>query len=155
MAREHLSSAPSEAELEADAELSEEDITLKQAQELSLLEPFGVGNASPLFIIRDLELADIVSVGEGKHARLTVMCGGTRVTAMCFRCTVEELDLYPGDRVDIAFSLDINEYQNVRSVQMIVREISPAADILEERRTVRDEYERTVAALGRGENDFG
>ena len=150
-AREHLSSAPSEAELEADAELSEEDITLKQAQELSLLEPFGVGNASPLFIIRDLELADIVSVGEGKHARLTVMCGGTRVTAMCFRCTVEELDLYPGDRVDIAFSLDINEYQNVRSVQMIVREISPAADILEERRIVRDEYERTVAALGRGE----
>ena len=30
--------------------------------------------------------------------------------------TLEELDIYPGDIVDIMFTLDINEYQNQKNI---------------------------------------
>lgn len=150
-AREHLDSSSAEMTLEADALLEEKDITLRQAEEFSILEPFGVGNSVPLFIIRDLAVLDVVSVGEGKHVRLAVKCGDTPVTAMCFRCTVEELDIYPGDRVDIAFQLDINEYQNMRTVQMIVREISPSAEILLKNRENVQNYSRILSALNNGD----
>jgi len=108
---------------EADCELSPYDITLKQAKELYLLEPYGVSNPTPQFVIRNMTITDIVSVGQGKHTKVTVRIGASNVTVMCFRMVATELDLYPGDRVDILFSLDVNEFNNQTSVQMIAKDI--------------------------------
>lgn len=147
---EHIDEGEMAVTLEADMELSPKDVTYAQAQELSLLEPYGVGNATPIFILRDVEVVNAVSVGEGKHARLTLDLGDEGVTAMCFRATLEELDVYPGDRVDVAFNLDINEYQNQRSVQLIVREISPAKEALELKRAEQKRYNDALAAAREG-----
>lgn len=150
-ASEHLNGASISPTLEADVELSPEDITKRQAQELSLLEPYGVGNQTPVFILRDVEVVNALSVGEGRHSRLTVRCPGGDVTAMCFRTALEELDVFPGDRVDIAFNLDLNEYQNSVSVQLIVREISPCAKQLEEIYRRDREYRRALEQAMNGE----
>ena len=151
-ARTHIDTTDLSPTLEADAELFPEDITIRQADEFAYLEPFGVGNTAPVFIIRNAEIADVTSVGEGKHSKLTVKLNTQNVTAMCFRCTLEELDFYPGDRVDIAFALDVNEYMNVRSVQLLVREISPASAVLAKRKRDREMYENAVSAVREGKN---
>ncbi len=109
--------------LEADCELTAGDITMNQAKELYYLEPFGVSNPSPLFVTYDVPVTDIAAVGGGKHTRLTVRIGSSPVTVMCFRTTTAELDLYPGDTVDIMFGLDINEFMNQTSLQMIAKDV--------------------------------
>ena len=147
---EHIGDAESGATLEADMELLPDEITCRQAEELSLLEPYGVGNATPVFVVRDVEIANAVSVGEGKHARLTVSLGFDDVTAMCFRTTLEELDVYPGDRVDIAFNLDLNDYQNQQSAQLIVKELSPSLGARTERKAQLKAYRDALEAVKQG-----
>ena len=122
-ARECLSEGQTESTLDAECELSPEDITLEQASELYGLEPFGVSNPVPMFVLYDVPLYSSALVGGGKHARLTLKVGGSLVNAMCFRRTLSELDIYPGDPVDVLFSLDINEFRDQKNVQLIVKDV--------------------------------
>lgn len=109
--------------IEADCELESSDVTMEQANELYYLEPFGVSNPEPLFVLKNVLLCDTAVVGGGKHTRLTLKIGSANVCAMCFKRTLEELSLYSGDIVDVMFNLEINEFRNQKSVQLIVRDI--------------------------------
>lgn len=109
--------------LEAECELSPADITMGQAEELYCLEPFGVSNPIPIFVMRRLTIAETSLVGGGKHTRIMLKVGNNVVNAMCFRHTLDDICLYPGDTVDVMFSLDINEFQNQKTLQMIIKDI--------------------------------
>ncbi len=122
-ARKCLKDADRKTTLEAECELEAADITMQQANELYYLEPYGVSNPVPVFVLRNVLLYDTALVGGGKHTRLTVNVDGTFISAMCFRQTLTDLDIYPGDAVDVLFTLDINEYQNQRNLQMIVKDV--------------------------------
>lgn len=122
-ARKCLKDADRKTTLEAECELEAADITMQQANELYYLEPYGVSNPVPVFVLRNVLLYDTALVGGGKHTRLTVNVDGNFISAMCFRQTLSDLDIYPGDAVDVLFTLDINEYQNQRNLQMIVKDV--------------------------------
>ena len=95
----------------------------EQAWELYYLEPYGVSNPTPLFYIDKIPMVDLQRVGGGKHTRMSLKVGKNIVTAMFFRKTVSEIDLYPGDLLDVIFTLDINEFQGNRNLQMIVKDV--------------------------------
>ena len=135
-AREKLRPADLVPELEAECELEAGDLTLEQATELYALEPYGVSNPVPVFVLRDVLIEDVSMVGGGRHTRLTLSAGAGPVTAMCFRRTAQEIDLYPGDRADVMFTLDINEYQNQKNLQLIVKDVRLPEDAM--RREVRE-----------------
>ncbi len=145
--------------LEAECELSPADVTMNQANELYWLEPYGVSNPVPVFVMRRLVIADESLVGGGKHVRMSLRVGGGVVSAMCFRHTLDDLCLFPGDMVDVMFTLDINEFQNQRTLQMIIKDIR-----LCENQNKREEAERqlylgiregkTPGELGISEKDF-
>ncbi|MGN1408704.1 MAG: single-stranded-DNA-specific exonuclease RecJ [Eubacteriales bacterium] len=122
-ARECFSDVDMQPSLEAECELTPADITMAQANELYYLEPYGVSNPVPVFVMRHLPLEEISLVGGGKHTRLSLKIGKANVNAMCFRQTLDDLCLYPGDLVDVMFTLDINEFQNQKSLQLIVKDI--------------------------------
>ncbi len=122
-ARAHLTETDTQPSLEADCELYPNDITMEQAQELYYLEPYGVSNPPPVFVLKNVQIHDTTLVGGGKHTRLTLRIGNSFVSAMCFRQTLADLDLYSGDFADVLFTLDINEYQNQRSIQLVVKDI--------------------------------
>ncbi len=109
--------------LEAECELIPADIHMTQAAELYRLEPFGVSNPMPLFVMREMRLSSVSGVGGGKHVKMTLAKDTLVVTAMFFRKAPNELDLYEGDSVDVLFQLDINTYQNVKNLQFIVKDI--------------------------------
>lgn len=109
--------------LEAECELKSADLTMEQVNELYYLEPYGVSNPMPVFVLRQVLLYDTALVGGGKHTRLTLRVDKSYISAMCFRQTLSDLDIYPGDTVDVLFTLDVNEYQNQRSLQMIVKDV--------------------------------
>lgn len=121
--RENASEAEVERVLEAECELAPEEMTMRLAEELYYLEPFGTSNPVPVFLSRELYVSEVIPIGGGKHTKLTLRRGNMIITAMCFRMTPTELDIYVGDVVDVLYNLDINEFMGARTLQMIVRDI--------------------------------
>ena len=109
--------------LEADTEVSFDDITLSLADGLRILEPYGVANPVPAFVLRGVTVNELCGVSGGKHTRLTLGSGKYTLSAMYFSCSPDELGLYPGDEADILFNVDVNEWMGRRSVQIIIRDI--------------------------------
>lgn len=152
-AREVLDEDALTPTLEADMELSGEDATLALAEELRILEPCGVGNPVPVFVMREVELIDRMSVSGGKHTRLTVATGGKTFTAMYFSCPPSTLSFFTGDKIDLLFTLDVNEYNGRRSVQFIVRDARLSATALARLSDVRERYARIWAGEPYSEDD--
>lgn len=146
-AKECLASGDLESTLEAECELTPADINMDQANELYYLEPYGTANPVPTFVLYGVNLYDTALVGGGKHTRLTIKIGKNYVTAMCFRQTLDELDIYPGDKVDIMFTLDVNEYQNQRNVQLIVKDVRLSEDQYKSEEAERELYRQVMAGV--------
>ena len=118
LADDHVS-----VQIEAECEMEMKDVTMKQALELYALEPYGVANPVPVFILRDVQITRIIPIAAGKHTKLILTKDGVSVNAVYFGMQPSKMELLEGDEADVAFHLDINEYQNVKSVQLIVQDI--------------------------------
>ena len=71
--------------LELEAELTAEDLTLQTFELVSALEPFGVGNPRPKFLIRNARVISQRQVGgEGKHLQMQIEVGETSISAIAF-----------------------------------------------------------------------
>lgn len=112
-----------ESTLEADCELIPDDVTMKLATDLYGLEPYGVSNPVPVFAIYDMQVSEIVPVGGGRHTRIGLRNKNFSVVAMYFSAAASEMNLFPGDFVDVLFNLDINEFQGTKNIQFIIRDI--------------------------------
>lgn len=126
-ARTHLSEEALIPTMEADLALSLSELDMNLASELRrYLEPYGTENPLPVFALFSAAVEEIVPVSGGKHTRLVLRDGERYITAMYFSHETEKLDLYPGEKVDLLFSLDINEWGGKRTVQLTVRDLRPA-----------------------------
>ena len=114
--------------VEADCELSGGDITMELANEMLRLEPFGIGNASPQFVLKNATVRRVSFIGGGKHTKLTVEKDGAIHTAMYFGIGEGELPCREGDSVDLLFNVDVNDYRNVRTVQLILHDVRLAEE---------------------------
>jgi len=123
-----------------DMELPFEEITMPLAEALSTMEPFGTGNPTPRFLVRDVVLERIAELGGGKHLKLTVSKGGRSLYALLFSTTRFDFPYGEGERVDLLCSVDINEYRDVRSVQLTVQDIRYAPEYSSELEAGRVRY---------------
>lgn len=109
--------------LELDCKLNPAQLSVELARGLSLFEPFGAGNPTPLFGLYNMTLRDIREIGGGKHLRLTLSRGDSTVYALRFSTTLSEFPYVVGDVVDLAVTLDINTYNNNESLSIFIRDI--------------------------------
>ena len=105
-----------------DAKLDPARLTPELADELALLEPFGPGNPQPVFALQRMTLLAATPLSENRHLRLTLEQAGTKVTVMAFRTAPEDFDFIPGDLLDLAVTLEANEYMGQRGVTLILRQ---------------------------------
>ncbi len=108
--------------IDVDTELSGDDLTCDQANELLLLEPYGTSNPNPQFLIRGAKITEIREMAQ-KHTRMTLTKDGESVTALLFGKTRASLDFYKGDSVDVVAQLSVNDFRGVVSLQLLVRDI--------------------------------
>ena len=127
--------------IDADCELNMSELTMSFAEEISLLEPFGVGNASPTFVMKDVNVKRISAIGGGKHTRLNLEKDGECVTALYFGVSESELGFESGDVIDVLFNIDINDYKNVRSVQMVLQDACLARSYSSELERQKNRYD--------------
>ena len=116
-ARKYLDGVIPKPLLRADDFLTLADATLLQAQELTKLEPHGLGNSRPTFIIRDVELKDPVPIGgTKKHLRLTLAKDSLLLPAIGFSLA-EKFATHKSNRADVAGHLTENVWNGNRNVQ--------------------------------------
>lgn len=114
-AAEMLSAEQLQPRVMLDCELELSDITFDMLTHHDLLEPFGIGNAQPVFLTRGVAPASEPTVLKEKHLRIDLRRNGTRRRAIFFNGAQEALPRPPWD---IAFRLERNEYRGAASVQM-------------------------------------
>lgn len=143
-----------DAVVHADLELSANDLTMKLANELLLMEPFGNGNPTPLFYLADAKITKSYAIGTGKHLKLSLEKDGLSFAGVMFNASYEAFNFTVGERVDLLFQLDINEYNHVKSLQLLVREIRRAEIVENEITRMRERYAEILAggALAAEEN---
>jgi single-stranded-DNA-specific exonuclease len=106
-----------------DCEIDTDDLTFDTVNQLEILEPFGMGNAGPVFSFCNGVIVDIRTVGDNKHLKLVIEKNGNFVDAIGFNMANYSEQFIVGDVVDIACSLDINLYNGLKRVQLILKDI--------------------------------
>ncbi len=116
-----------ESALEIDMELRQPGrVTLQEVEALAALEPYGSGNARPLFCLLGATLLRTQSVGQNRHLKLRLGKGSTQFDGIFFSTTAAACGCQEGDRVDAAFYLQVNEFRGSRSVQLQMVDIRPS-----------------------------
>ncbi len=131
--------------IDADCEVKMSDLTLALAQEIDRLEPFGTSNPVPNFVLRDANLVRIIPMGNGKHTKLILEKDGISMVAVWFGREHTAIPFEIGDRVDVMFQLNINEFQNVTSLQMIVQDVQLSESYEQSFRNAWERYEEIRA----------
>ena len=104
-------------------ELNEDSANLDLVNELHKLEPFGLSNPNPRFIMRNLSIRDIRKIGKNQqHLKLTL---DKEKTYDCIGFNMAYLkDGYDiGDKVDVLFQLDENNYMGNKKVQFLLKDL--------------------------------
>lgn len=109
--------------LKIDCKLNPKVLSVELAKQISSLEPFGAGNPTPVFGLYKMELKAVIPVGGGKHLRLSFQREDTLINAMLFFTTPKQFPYCIGDVLDLAVTIDINEYNNKQSLSVIVKDI--------------------------------
>ncbi|NQV90012.1 single-stranded-DNA-specific exonuclease RecJ [Candidatus Uhrbacteria bacterium] len=119
-AAEHIDAQTLEPTIQADAQISLEDISWELFDAVQKFRPFGSGNATPLFVSRQVHVSSFATVGkEGAHLKLGLESQtGKRVEAIGFRFGEWTQKLTLGCAIDIVFEIQVNEWNGNRSLQI-------------------------------------
>ena len=129
--------------LEVDGEVDDASLlTIEEVEGLDVLEPFGAGNPKPVFSLSGCTVCAFSEVGGGRHLKLKLSAGGRSFDAIFFSATAGEASLAQGDRVDVAFTPQINEYRGWRSVQLQVCDLRPALTRVQAEQALYEKFRR-------------
>ena len=109
--------------LKIDCILNPDKLNIQIPKYITSLEPFGMGNPTPLFGLYKMKLTDITPVGGGKHLRLSLSNNSTTLRCMKFGTTLEEFPYCIGDTIDAAVILQTREYNGNNTLSIIIKDI--------------------------------
>ncbi len=116
------------AQKEADCTLEIGEMTLRLIEELRLLEPYGNGNATPNFLLKNARIVKITPMSAGKHVRVQLEKDGLSMVAVWFGRGVTDLPFEEGELADLLFRLDANEFNGTVRVQMLLQDAAYAEE---------------------------
>jgi single-stranded-DNA-specific exonuclease len=126
-ALDNVNWAELEPTLEIDAEVRLSDLDEEVFQQIERLAPFGTANPQPIFLTRDLPVIAEPRILKGKHLKFRVEQDGRAVDAlgwnMAHHC--EQITRSAG-RLRLAFSLAQNEFQQMKTLQLMVKDVQVA-----------------------------
>jgi single-stranded-DNA-specific exonuclease len=108
-----------------DAELAIGDVDWALFDILQKLEPTGYANPAPTFVSRNVQVYGHRAVGqEGAHLQLWVGDGRVKLGCIAFRQGAWAGRL--PDRVNLAYTINVNEWNGRRDLQLVVQDIQVA-----------------------------
>lgn len=103
-----------ERELAIDAEAGFDEITNQSVDEVLRLAPFGFGNPSPVFAVRQVEVAAAPEIKKEKHVFVRLRSQGRTFRAKAWNFAERASELVPGRPVDVALQFEEDSYSAAR-----------------------------------------
>lgn len=113
-------------ELLLDAEVQLRDLTMKFYDILTQMEPFGPENPQPVFVARGLKDQGFSKVVKDLHLRLVAQQDGYSMQGIGFSMAEKIKVVRAGSPFDVAFHLDVNEWQGNKNLQMRILDVRPS-----------------------------
>lgn len=111
--------------LSIDANLNIRDVDWALHDVLQQLEPTGYANATPVFMSQNVAVYDHRAVGQdSQHLQLWV--GDGRVKRQCIAFRQGPWAGHLPSRIDLAYTVSVNEWNGRRDLQLVVQDIRPA-----------------------------
>ena len=106
--------------------ISPMDWTVDMVEQVSLMEPYGMGNPRPVFGWKNIRPRAAFAIGsEGKHLRMELGAAGHSVKGLYWNYGMLS-EVVTEEYMDLAYTPSINEWNGVRSVQCMVESLRPA-----------------------------
>ncbi len=105
----------------ADVEASLDQLDRQLLDQLERLEPFGMGNPRPLFLVRGLQLDGAPVPLKGKHLKMMLRGGGLTMEAVWWRSGNMRLD--STGTVDVLGRLELNRWGGRETVRLSIADI--------------------------------
>ena len=115
--------------LKIEAVLDFSDINLQLAEEIAKLAPYGQNNPQPRFVTYGVRVDDVMTMGfDNQHIKIRFSKINNNSSAdsfwgISFGAAEEYKYLKPGDRVDLVYYLEINEFNGRREAQLKIIDI--------------------------------
>ncbi|MBF0407670.1 MAG: single-stranded-DNA-specific exonuclease RecJ [Candidatus Riflebacteria bacterium] len=125
-ALENITDSELSSEWKIDADISLDDISDTLMTEIRRFAPFGVENPPPLFVCRKAHFYEVKKVGENRnHLRFKFKkSSGQPIYGIGFNLgRFTDTEIITNGICDMVFSLEINEYNGVKSQQIVVQDI--------------------------------
>lgn len=122
---EQLHGAPLQRVRPYDAELALSDVNEETYAHLASLEPFGMGNPEPVFLVKDAELLTARAVGaDGAHLKLSLLQNGAQRGGIAFSMGTMAASC-AGASADVLFTPTRNEFMGRVSYECRVQALRP------------------------------
>lgn len=126
IANESLSDDDLVKTLDVEGEMSLNIIDKRFMSFLHKLAPYGPGNMRPVFVTKGIQSSGTPRlVGNGDHLKFTAKQNGKSIDAIGFNMANHYEHLITGNPIDIAYVIEENEWQGVKSIQLNIRDIKP------------------------------
>lgn len=134
-ADEVLADSPMLPRLKVDADASVEEININSAQYLMAMAPFGEGNPSPLFRLREVNVLEVMRIGaDQSHLKLLLGTNQNPISAVAFKMGCLEQFIRKNGKIDVIFEVGINEYMGRKNAELIVKYVRMPEKLLEKNR---------------------
>ena len=123
-----LSGEETQSFLEVDMEVPLSYWNVENVKQLKILEPFGEGNPSPLFVARGLRISDFITVGQtNQHLKFWLKdMEKNAFSALWWNYADKIKELSVGMFVDIVYTPKISSWNGQTNIDFIIKDIAVA-----------------------------
>ena len=120
IAAEKLADAELVPTLDVDWKINFSDVNEDLYEALQKLRPFGVGNPQPKFLTANLSVVNALNMGaDGRHLKLKLQAENkVLLDAVAFSAGEEWKKIKVGDKIDLVYYVDRNEWNGRREMQL-------------------------------------
>jgi len=113
------------AKIQIDTEILPQEITWENLEALEKLEPFGLGNPQPRFLLRNVKISDLRLLGKEKtHLGFGLDLENQPLRAIAFRFGEHYRKLREHRSLDLVFSLEKNTWKGNTNMQAKIEDIA-------------------------------
>jgi single-stranded-DNA-specific exonuclease len=123
----HWQESGAEIPLSIDLTVSGADCSVKNAEELQKLAPFGAGNPEPVFALLGARVESVRKVGaQRQHRQMRIHTQDNMLLdTITFNCPSAPPDFQPGNTVSVACNLRMHTYSGLAGVQLLLLDAKP------------------------------
>lgn len=104
-------------------QIDEMDLSVANIQSLSALEPFGMGNEEPLYLLKNVPVSKVYTLSDGKHLKMDIEYKNVKLFGLFFNHGEKAEEIKQQQNVDLIGTLSINEYRNQKSINIIIKDM--------------------------------